>query len=294
MKTSLLRASLFVVITFSIFTVFCGLLIYKNALGLLEAWSRSNRMTVYLKIESTEQDKNEIARFLETLPHVASVSLIDKAQAGLSFQSALKEFSTGLITENEMLDLIPESFEIDLDSTLTSDQREVVFSEIQEQLQNFSSIDEISYSGIWLKKFDSLKKVVNSAGLFVLILVLVTFAYLISLMSQVLVENSKSEIEVYSLLGATRWSIYNHFIKSVLGFIVFSLALAYSGAFGFYLFVKSYFNSGGFSTIISSNLRFLPIKESAFLISALLIVILFSVYLTIRSSVNRLTQLSYD
>lgn len=294
MRTSILRASLFVIISFSIFTVFCTQLFYKNAIGVLESWSQSNKMTVYLKIESTAEDKTTVSDFFKTIPEITTVNWIDRTEAGQNFQATLKEFSSGLITDNELLDLIPESFEIDLDTNLTAEQRESVFVSLQEKLKDFNFIDEVSYSAVWQKKFQSVKKVLSSIGFFVLILILVAFAYLVSLMSQVLIESSKAEIEVYSLIGATRWSIYIHFLKSSFRFLLLSIALAYGGTYSLFLLLKEYLKHSNFSYLVTSHLTFLPLQDSTILITMLLIVILSSAYMTIRASVNRLTQLSYE
>lgn len=294
MRTSILRASLFVIVSFSIFTVFSTQLFYKNAIGILESWSQSSKMTVYLKIESTEEDKNAVSDFLKTIPEISMINWVDRKQASQSFQATLKEFSSGLITDNELLDLIPESFEIDLAPHLSSEQRESTFLNIQEKLKVFNFIDEVSYSAVWLKKFQSVKKVLNSVGIFVLTLILITFAYLVSLMSQVLVESSKAEIEVYSLIGATRWSIYIHFLKFLFRFLFVSIALAYGGAYALFLALKEYLKHSSFSYLVTSHLSFLPLKDSILLVAMILIVILSSTYMTIRASVNRLTQLSYE
>lgn len=262
--------------------------------GILEAWSQSNKMTVYLKIDSNEEDKKDLSSFFKTVPEVTMINWVDRAQAGQSFQANLKEFSSGLITDNELLDLIPESFEIDLAANLSTDQREFVFLSLQEKLKNFSSVDEVSYSAVWLKKFQSVKKVLSTVGFFVLTLILITFAYLVSLMSQVLVENSKSEIEVYSLIGATRWSIYIHFLRSSVRFLAFSVVVSYGCTYVIYLLLKEYLKHSSFAYLASSQLAFLPLTDSVILILLLLVVILTSAYVTIRSSTNRLTQLSYE
>lgn len=294
MKLAPLKISLFVIITFSILIIFSSYLGYKNALNLLGVWNQSNKMSIYLKVDSTENEKSELIAELKSISSVVEVALIDRKQAALSFQNSLKEFATGLITEDEMLDLVPESIELDVDRKLTLTDREKAFSEIELKIKAYSQVEEINYSATWLKKFESIDRILRTTGFFIFLILLATISYLIALMLKAYIEESKQEVEVYSLLGATRWSIYRYFLKDVSYFVFLSLLLAYIFLYLLFLVVKNVIVSSGLSSVFTENLTFLNFNEMLVVVFFILLFIYVNAYLTIQSSVNRLNQLSYD
>lgn len=294
MKIAPLKVSLFIVITVSILMIVAGLLFYKNLIGILGAWNQSNKMSVYLKVDTTTEEKNKIIAFIKQKPDVSSVNIVDRTAAGLAFQNTLKEFSSGLVTEDEMVDLIPETIEVDLNSSLSLKERETVFAEIASKLKIYDSIEDLSYSADWLKKFEQFDKILKSVGLLIFITLLVSISYLVALMVRVYIDDSKQEIEIYSLLGATRWSIYRLFLKDVFLFLSTSLLTSFAILFFAFTYAKTKLTASGLSMVISENIHFLTFSESMTVVFALFIFIYLNSFITIQSSVNKLNQLNND
>ena len=294
MKIAPLKISLFFVITLSIIIIISSLLAYKNLIGILSAWNQSNKMNIYLKIDSTEEDKNNISEAIKKNPYVASIKFIDRTTAGLAFQNSLKEFSAGLVTQDEMLDLIPETIEVDLKNTLDIFQREATFSSLASELKIHKQIDEINYSANWLKKFETANTILKSIGIFILLISLVGISYLISLMIRAYIEESKQEIEVFSLLGATRWSIYSFFLKDIFQFLIISLSISFAVLFLIFTYLKTKMNTWGLSSVISENLHFLSFTESVFFVFLVFLFIYINSFITIQSSVTKLNQLTNE
>lgn len=294
MKIAPLKISLFFVITLSIIIIIAGFLSYKNLIGILSAWNQSNKMNIYLKVDSTEEDKITLVELIKKKPNVATVKLIDRHTAGLDFQKSLKEFSSGLITQDEMLDLIPETIEVDLEASLNILNREAAFSSLAKELATQTQIDEINYSSSWFKKFETVNAVLKSIGIFVFIISLIGISYLISLMVRTYIEDSKQEIEVYSLLGATRWSIYFYFLKDIFLFLMMSFAISFGVLFSIFSYLKSKLNIWGLSSVISDNLHFLSLKESLWVMFLFFLFVYTNSFMTIQSSVTKLNQLSHD
>lgn len=294
MKVAPLKLSIFVVITISILMMVSGLLFYKNLIGLLGAWNQSSKMSVFLKVDTTAEDKERIVSQLKEISAVEKVVVIDRTQAGTAFKNSLKEFSAGLMTEDEMLDLIPETLEVDLKSSIGLNQRESVFAEIASGLQQQSQVEEVSYSASWLRKFELLDNIFRTTGFMIFLIVLSSISYLVALMIRVYIEDSKQEIEVYSLLGVTRWSVYKLFLKDVFVFLTASLMTSLTILFFSFQLIKSKFASSGLSVMISENLRFLSFSEVLFVTAALFIFIYINSFLTIQTTVTKLNQLSND
>lgn len=294
MKVAPLKISLFFVITLSIIIIIAGLLSYKNLIGILSAWNQANKMNIYLKIDSSEEDKTALIEFIKKKSNVSTVKLIDRNKAGLDFQKSLKEFSSGLITQDEMLDLIPETIEVDLEANLDISNREAAFSSLAKELTTQEQIDEINYSSSWFKKFETVNAVLKSIGIFVFIISLIGISYLISLMVRTYIEDSKQEIEVYSLLGATKWSIYSYFLKDIFVFLMMSFVISFGVLFSVFSYLKNKLNVWGLSSVISENLHFLSFKESLWVVLLFFLFVYANSFITIQSSVTKLNQLSHD
>ncbi len=294
MKIAPLKISLFIVITVSITMIVAGLLFYKNLVGLLGAWNQSSKMSVFLKVDTTKEDRNEIILSLQKNPNVTAVSTIDRKQAGAAFQDSLKEFSSGLISEDEMIDLIPETLEVELSARVGLTDREAIFKALAKELKLQNQIEEVSYSANWLKKFELVDNILRSIGLLVFFILLCSISYLIALMVRVYIDDSKQEIEVYSLLGTTRWSIYKLFLKDVFIFLSASLLTSFGLLFFLYLYIKNRLSTSEFSAIAFENIRFLNFSEAMFVVFALFVFIYLNSFITIQNSVNKLNQLSND
>ena len=72
MKMKPLKLSLFVIITLSICMIMSGLLVYKNFVGFLGAWNQSNKMNIYLKVDTPEAERNKIIDLLKEKSNVVS------------------------------------------------------------------------------------------------------------------------------------------------------------------------------------------------------------------------------
>ena len=294
MKVAPLKLSIFVVITVSILMLVSGLLFYKNLIGVLGAWNQSSKMSVFLKVDTTAEDKERIVLFLKETSTVENVTLIDRSQAGTAFRNSLKEFSSGLMTDDEMIDLIPETLEVDLKSSTGLNQREAVFADIAAGLRQHAQVEEVSYSASWLRKFELLDNIFRTTGFMVFLIVLSSISYLVALMVRVYIEDSKQEIEIYSLLGVTRWSVYKLFLKDVFIFLTASLVTSFALLFLSFQIIKTKFATSGLSVMITENLRFLSFSEVLFVTAALFVFIYLNSFLTIQTAVTKLNQLSND
>ena len=131
-------------------------------------------------------------------------------------------------------------------------------------------------------------------GFLVFMVVLSSISYLVALMVRVYIEDSKQEIEIYSLLGATRWSIYKLFLKDVFIFLTVSLLTSFTILFLSFHLIKTKFASSGLSFMIADNLKFLSFSEALFVTAALFVFIYLNSFLTIQTAVTKLNQLSND
>ena len=111
---------------------------------------------------------------------------------------------------------------------------------------------------------------------------------------RVYIDDSKSEIEVYNLLGATRWSIYKLYLRDLISFVSFSLIVALVFSSVLFSYFKNFLSESGLSKLVSENLVYLSPFELISLLLILLVVIFAHSFVTISSSVNKLNQINND
>lgn len=294
MKATALKLSVFIVMTLSVFAILSGFLVYKNTLGALGLWNKSSKMTVFMAIDANTPDKENVVKKIKEDPDVESVAETDREKAGAEFQKSLKEYSTGLVTTDELIDLIPESIEVDVKQQLGTEERTAVFARLEKTLRPLASVGDISYSSTWLNKFEGLSRFARSTGLMLFILMCLLISYIVALMLRIYIDDSKQEVEVFNLLGATRWSLYKMYLKDLLLFLCGSFLVSFGAVFISFDYIKSHLGRAGLSQMLVDNLTFLSLKEGSLLGAGLFIFIFLNSFYTITSSVNRLNQISNE
>lgn len=294
MKLSSLKVAIFFIISLCILSLIVGFLTYRNTLTVLGVWNDSNKMLVFLKTDTNETQRLALIEKIKATENVTSVELVDRKTAGQDFQKSLKEFSNSLLTSDELMDLIPETLEVDLKKQFSLSERQKAFEQLALLLKPEAQVEEVSYSSTWLQKFEKIDQLFRSIGYVVFILMLALMSYLISLMMRVYIDDAKAEIEIYNLLGATRWSIYKLYLNDLIAFVVFSLIVALGLSFLLFKYFKNFMLGSGLSKILSDNITFLQPSEIFVLMLVFSGVILTHSFLTIYSSVNKLNQISND
>jgi cell division protein FtsX len=295
MKTSSLKLAMLLTTALSLFLIIVGFLFYKNVLISLGAWSNANKIQIFLKTDTEEKEINKIQEEVSKFTAVKSVIQIDRQTAGEEFKNTLKEFSSGVITEDELIDLIPVTLEIELVSGLSPQERQQQIENTVSQIKKFGSlIEEISYSTTWLQKFEKVDKYLRLIGLMAFVSILFLTSFMISLMTRVYIDDSRSDIEVYNLVGATTWRIYKVFFADLFKFLFFGLVASYAASFVFFNTMKTQIHKTNLLPMFVNEFSFLNTQESFVLFGLVLIVFLGHAFYTISSSINSLNQIQND
>lgn len=294
MKFDSLKTSLFLICTLAFTTICVLLLLYKNASGLLTSWGEQRALVIYLKVDTLPGEKESLLSGLRKHPAVLSADLVDRNQAAQIFKSSLKEFSSGLITNDEMLDLVPETIEVNLKTERPWAEREVQLHDLKQTYLQHHSVDDITDSLSTLQKFKSFEHYIKSTGLLILLATLLVLSLLMALMLRVYIDDSRTEIEVYSLLGATRWSIYKVYLKELLAFLSLSLLLSYAVLLGVFIYVRKLIHQSDFSSALSGNLSFFNFGELTLLSLIFFSFIFVASFFSVQKTVNRINQLLHE
>lgn len=294
MKVRALKVVMFLVTTFSVSLMLTGALLYKNVFGLMSAWSQENQIAVYLKVDTLATEKADLKNKILQHTSVERVEEVNRAQAAQSFQSTLKEFSTGLITNDEMIDLIPDTLEVYLKSSLSLEDQQKALTELGSFLKQQPTVDEISDSSGLLHKYRRIDGFFRGTGLLIFFVTLSVISLLIALMIRVYIDDSRAEIEVYSLLGATRWSIYKIFMSDVFWFLSSSLIVCYLLLIVVFGFIKNKLQHMELSVVFTDNLRFFGWPELIGLTALIFLFVLLNSFITVRQAITRLNQTLHE
>lgn len=294
MKIDALKVVLFIICTVAFTTICTLLLFYKNASGLLTSWGQERALVIYLKVDTLPGEKETLLAELNKNPAVQSAQLIDRKQAAQIFKSSLKEFSSGLITNDEMLDLVPETIEVSLKTALPWPEREAQLQQIKSIYSGHRSVDDMTDGFSTLQKFKSFERYLKSSGLVVFLSAILVLSLLVSLMLRVYIDDSRSEIEVYSLLGATRWSIYKVYLKELSAFLSLSLLLSYAILLGLFIYISKLLHRSELSSALTGQLKFFNFSDLALLSFVFFVFIFAASFFSVQKTVNRINQQLHD
>lgn len=294
MNSNSSRWPLFLMLSFSGVMLILGYLTYKNTLTALGVWNSSSPLQIFLKVDASESEKAKLLADLKAEPQVADVSLTDRKQAVESFKSSIQSSVQSFLSDDELSDLLPESIEVNLQTEFNTDQREAIYGNLAEKFKSAPGVDEVVDNSTWLKKFDRIDRFVRAAGLSVFVVVLCLLSYMMSLLLKVYIDESRADIEVYTLLGATRWSIYRIFLSDLLQILLGGSALTLALSLILFKLLRNYLIQAGLSSNLVENLQFLNFKEATIFFVFLFVCILAQSFYTIRSSLHGLNKLSYE
>ena len=294
MKWSTLKIALISVISLSQILLLIFFLTYKNINILLGSWSENANLSIYLKADTTEAEKNQLVQFLKKLNDKDEVVVVSREQAAKEFQKSVGSYSAGLLNADELIDLVPETLELIAPKALSLDEKINFFQKVTAGLSKFDTIEESVFGLSWLQRFSQVDKYLRSIGLTSFFVLLLAMGFLSALMVRVLIDDSKAEIEVFNLLGATRWSIYKIYLKDLTITVLGSLAITFGVTYALFYASKASILQSEAGRFWGGKFLFLNVQESAIFMSIVLIFIYAISLNYMISSLNKLSHLTYD
>ncbi len=282
-----INLKLFLIVTLTLFTLFGGYLFYKNFILLIGDVKKNKTINVYLKINTLPEETKQLVGQIENNPKVEKVSFINRDATLSDFSNTLGSgVAEGIFSSDELLDLLPESFEILLKEDVTENSK----TDFIQQMKNSKYVDEVTLHGQFIDRFQELFDVIYYLGALIIVMSLICLTYLITLMIRIFISQSRSEIEIYSLLGATRWSIYKVYIKPIFTFLIFSCGCAL--IFSYYSFktIKQAYVTNSEVGFIFNRIEFFNTAEMMAFLFVIFFMILSKSFQTIQKSVNALNQ----
>ncbi|MBC7740638.1 MAG: hypothetical protein H7061_00475 [Bdellovibrionaceae bacterium] len=294
MKWTTLKISLLFIISLSQLIVLAGYLSYKNLNSILGSWNNSAHLSLYLDTDILDAERSAIEIKIKSNANVEKLDFIDRKTAAQDFQKSFGAYSAGLLSEDELIDLVPETLVVSLKNELSLTDKMSVFNEIIASTRTLKGIEEVSFGGAWLKKLSKLDRTLKSIGLFILAIMLLSVSFLSALMVRILIDDAKAELEVYNLIGATRWFLYQMFLKQIIIFTTVSLALSFVIVYGLYNYFKHIYLVKSMSAYLAERLIFLSVQEMAIFAGLVFVFIFTSSFIALKTTIQRLNQFSYE
>jgi cell division transport system permease protein len=250
-------------ITLALLIVSLFLLIFVNLESAAENWSERVQVTVYFDKELTGQDQKAFRDKIVALSGVSRVGYVTRDEALKRFKSRLRGQET--LLEGIRSEVLPTSFEIALKRT---HRDTVAVEDFVTALKRIPGISEVQYGEEWVRRFNAFLNFMRLLGALLGGFLVIAVVFIVSNTIKLTIYSRRDELEVMSLVGATRFFIKAPFLLE--GLIQGLAGSVLSVILLFGLYEGFLHNAGSFLTFnpTTSGLRFLPVEYCAGLLLA--------------------------
>jgi len=223
-----------VTIALALLIVGVFLLISVNLEGVSLRWSEKIQVVVYFPDDLSPQVKTDLRSRVMAIPGTLRVDEVSRGEAMKRFRERLRGQET--LLEGVSPDILPSSFEISL---RRSHRTPEAIAAYVERLRQIPGMGEIQYGEEWVKRFTTFISILRFIGLLIAVFLFITVVFIVSNTIRLTIYARREELEILSLVGATRMFIRLPFliegiIQGGLGGIlaVVVLSLVYLARYG--------------------------------------------------------------
>ena len=250
-------------ITLALLIVSLFMLIFVNLESAAESWSERVQVTVYFDKELTGPEQSSFRDKISALPGTSRVGYVTREEALKRFKARLRGQET--LLEGVRSEVLPTSFEI----ALKRAYRDTASVETYVKgLKRIPGITEVQYGEEWVRRFNSFLNFMRLLGALLGGFLIIAVIFIVSNTIKLTIYSRRDELEVMSLVGATRFFIKAPFLLE--GLIQGMAGSLLSVALLFGLYEAFLHNAGNFLTFnpATSGLSFLPLEYIAALLLA--------------------------
>ncbi len=277
-----LHLSTLVVATACFVVMGSALLISQNLKSILTLWGEDMQMTVYLAQDLSSAQQKKIEDFLHQQKNVQEVVLVNQEKALGEFRTQLASYAPDLAKDDELLKLIPLSYQVRLDSTLSSTEQVATLKSIAAEGKSIEGIDEVSYGQDWVEKYSIFVSAIQAAVQILALVLVCASIFVMSNAIRAFVQSRYEEIAILELVGATPSMIRRPFLLQGAQTGLVASVLALAGCFAIHRFLKSFFMAQLSFLQIGSHFVFFSLSTSLVLILAGTLLGGFASYLCVR------------
>jgi len=240
-------------ITLALLIVSLFLLIFVNLESAAENWSERVQVTVYFNNELTSQEQSSFREKILAISGASRVSYVTRDEALKRFKARLHGQET--LLEGVRPEILPTSFEIALKR---SHRDTATVEKFVTELKRIPGVKEVQYGEEWVRRFNSFLNFMRLLGTLLGGFLIIAVVFIVSNTIKLTIYSRRDELEVMSLVGATRFFIKAPFLLE--GLIQGSVGSVLSVGLLFGLYEVFLHNAAGFLTFnpLASGLNFLP------------------------------------
>ncbi|MFP5518814.1 MAG: cell division protein FtsX [Bdellovibrionia bacterium] len=222
------------------------------------------QISVYLEDSISDIDQMAIEEKLSQFKEVSYFEVITQQKALEMLKTQMAGFANELSEDQELIELIPLSYQVWLDQKIDPRERVSVTQQIAGNIKTWPGVVDVSYGQDWLNKYGNLVAVAKKISVFLAFLVLMTSILVFSNAIRAQVDSKRYEIEVLELIGATSAMIRRPFLikGAVMGTTASLLALTMT--YFSYLVLKNAMAGQGMFSTLAANFTFLNIWGTLF------------------------------
>ena len=194
-------------ITLALLIVSLFLLLFVNLENAADNWSEKVQVTVYFDKELSPQEQSDLKNKIQALPGTSKVTWVGRDEALKRFKGRLKGQET--LLEGIRPEVLPTSFEISLKKVNRSS--EAVDAYVA-KLKGVAGVGEIQYGEEWVRRFNTFLTFMRIVGGLVGGFLVLAVIFIVSNTIQLTIYARRDELEVMSLVGATRLFIKMPFL----------------------------------------------------------------------------------
>jgi cell division transport system permease protein len=229
--------------------------VFVNLENAANNWSERVQVTVYFDHELSQQEQSSFRGKISAIPGTARVGYVSRDEALKRFKARLRGQET--LLDGVRSEILPTSLEIALKKS-HRETREV--EAYVAGLKGIAGITEVQYGEEWVRRFNTFLNFMRMLGALLGGFLVIAVLFIVSNTIKLTIYARRDELEVMSLVGATRF-----FIKAP--FLVEGVMQGGAGALlaiGLLLGLYEGFlhNAGSFLTFnpTTAGLAFLPIE----------------------------------
>lgn len=231
------------------------LLVFVNMESAAESWSERVQVTVYFDHELSAQEQSAFRSKIGALAGVSRISYVSREEALKRFKNRLRGQET--LLEGVQPEILPTSLEI----TLKQASRDTLSVEqFVTALKRIPGIAEVQYGEEWVRRFNLFLNFMRLVGALLGAFLLVAVIFIVSNTIKLTIYARRDELEVMSLVGATKFFIKAPYL--VEGIIQGGAGAAIALGLLFGLYELFLYNADSILTFnpVTSGLSFLPVE----------------------------------
>jgi cell division transport system permease protein len=240
-------------ITLALLIVSLFLLVFVNLESVTDTWSERVQVTAYFDKEISGQEQAALRARIMAIPGASSVAFVSRDEALKRFRERLRGQQT--LLEGVGPEILPASFEISLKR---SSRDTAGIESFVSNLRRVPGIGEVQYGEEWVRRFNTFLNFMRLLGALLASFLVIAVVFIISNTIKLTIYARREELEVMSLVGATRFFIKAPFL--IEGILQGSIGALLAMALLFGLYEGFLHNAGSFLTFnpAAAGLSFLP------------------------------------